>query len=102
MITTVDGLRCGQLVKSIAGRDVGQFYLIIKMLDDRTIAVTDGKKHPMTKPKKKNLKHVLIGMFVATEIEEAVEKERYINDTQVLAAIHRLKNQLEEGDRLHG
>lgn len=102
MITTVDGLRYGQLVRSMAGRDRNDYYLILGLVSERFILVADGKKHPIAKPKKKNLKHVKILMLVAKEIEEMLLKGESILDSQVSSAINRLKNELEEGDRFHG
>ena len=102
MITTVEGLRYGQLVFSTSGRDCNQFYLIIRMIDDRFIEVADGSKHPIAKAKKKNVKHVKVQMLIAKEIEDKLLKGESIGDIQVNEAIKRLKNELEEGERFDG
>jgi ribosomal protein L14E/L6E/L27E len=102
MITTVDGLRHGQLVRSIRGRDRNQYYLIAGMVGDRFIKVVNGKNHPLSKPKKKNLKHVKVMMLVAKEIEDAMLKEDLLTDAEIVAGIRRLGKDLEEGDRLNG
>lgn len=102
MIETVDGLRHGQLVVSTAGRDKNVFYLIWNTIGEKYIEVVDGEKHPIAKPKKKNLKHIMITMLVAREIEELVLSGQSIKDFQIAAAIRRKKNELEEGDRFHG
>ena len=102
MITTVDGLRYGQLVRSIAGRDCNQYYIILGLISDRFIEVADGVKHSVAKVKKKNLKHVNIKMLIAKEIEEMILRGESVVDTQVNAAVKRLKNELEEGDRFDG
>ncbi|HOP73571.1 MAG TPA: KOW domain-containing RNA-binding protein [Bacillota bacterium] len=102
MIFTVDGLRYGQLVRSIAGRDQGTYYLIWKTIGEKFIEVVDGVKHPVSKPKKKNIKHVRVTMVVATEIEEAVLSGKEVKDGQIATAIQKRLNELEEGDRFHG
>ncbi len=102
MITTVDGLRYGQLVRSIAGRDQNNLYLILSLINDRFIEVADGVKHRVANPKKKNLKHVRVKMLVAKDIEEIILRGESVLDSQVSTAIQRLKNELEEGDRLNG
>jgi ribosomal protein L14E/L6E/L27E len=102
MITTADGLRYGQLVISIAGRDNHQYYLIVEIMNDYFIGVADGVKHRVAKVKKKNLKHVKIQMLIAKEIEEMILKGESITDSQVNAAIKRLKNELEERERFDG
>ena len=102
MITTVDGLRYGQLVRSIAGRDCNQYYIILGLMNDRFIEVADGVTHSVAKVKKKNLKHVKVQMVIAKEIEEMILKGDSVVDAQVNAAVKRLKNELVEGERFDG
>ncbi len=99
MITTVDGLRHGQLVRSIRGRDRNQYYLIAEMVGDKFIRAVNGKNHPLSKPKKKNLKHVKVIMLVAKEIEEAMLRGDLLKDAEIVAGIRGLEKDLEEGDR---
>lgn len=102
MIDTVDGLRYGQLVSATAGHDQGCFYLIWDLVGEHYIEVVDGGKHPVARPKRKNLKHVKVSMVVATEIEELILKGQTVKDFQIAAAIRSKKNELEEGDRFNG
>ena len=102
MITTVDGLRYGQIVKSIKGRDCHQYYLIVGLIGDKYLSLTDGVKHPITKPKKKNIKHVKISMSVDKDFEERLLRGEPLTNSQIKTAIERLKNQHEEGGRFHG
>jgi large subunit ribosomal protein L14e len=102
MIDTVDGLRHGQLVRSTAGRDQGCLYLIWDLVGDRFIEVVDGNKHSITRPKRKNLRHVKVLMLVAAEIEEQILTGQTLKDYQIAAAIRSKKNELEEGDRFNG
>lgn len=99
---TVDGLRPGQMVRSIAGRDIDQYYLIVDLADERSIMVVDGVHHRLKKPKKKNLKHVKITMLVAKNVEKALLNKETMTDLVIVAAIRKLKNELEEGERLNG
>jgi large subunit ribosomal protein L14e len=102
MIDTVDGLRHGQLVRSTAGRDQGCLYLIWDLVGDRFIEVVDGNKRSITRPKRKNLRHVKVLMLVAAEIEEQILTGQTLKDYQIAAAIRSKKNELEEGDRFNG
>ena len=102
MITTVDGLRHGQLVRSIQGRDRNDYYLIAGMVGDRFIKAVNGKNHPWAKPKSKNLKHVKVTMLVAKDIEKSLVNGESIRDTEIVSTIKRLSKELEEGDRLDG
>jgi len=51
-------LQVGQLVVSCQGRDAGRFYLVIEILDDGFVKVSDGSKRPLSKPKIKNIRHL--------------------------------------------
>ena len=97
MLTTVDGLRHGQLVRSIAGRDANHYYLIFDLEGDKYLMLVDGLHHRVVNPKKKNIKHVKVLMLVNKEIEELVFKGEIISDFEVIQAINKMKNELEEG-----
>ena len=46
----------GQLVKSKAGRDKGEYFLIYDIVDDKNVLIVDGKIRRHEKPKlKKNI-----------------------------------------------
>lgn len=102
MLTTVDGLRYGQLVKSIAGRDQSQYYLIFGLVGEKYLLLVDGLYHRVSKPKKKNIKHVQVRMLVDKAIEEQLVRSEAVTDSDIMMAIRRMKNELEEGDRFHG
>jgi large subunit ribosomal protein L14e len=102
MITTVDGLRPGQYVKSLAGRDRNHYYLIMGLIGEKFLWVSDGHYHPRSKPKKKNIKHLQITMMVDKKIEEAILRGEAVTDSDIIKAIRRMKNELEEGERFHG
>ncbi len=98
MITTVEGLRYGQLVRSIAGRDCGEYYLIVGFEGEKYLLITNGTNHPLKAPKRKNVKHLKITMLVAKEIEESYLQEREVLNKLIKEKITKLKNDLEEGD----
>jgi hypothetical protein len=97
MITTVDGLRYGQLIKSIAGRDCHQYYLIIALVGDKYLYLVDGLHHGTTNPKKKNIKHVKVLMLVDKDIEELVLQGAIVSDSEIIKTLRKMKNELEEG-----
>ncbi len=51
-------LKPGQLVRSLAGRDKGKHYLVLKELDDKYVLLVDGRRRSVTRPKKKNKVHL--------------------------------------------
>ena len=62
----------GQFVLSIAGRDKGRMYVVIRVLDDNYVLVTDGKTRKIDKPKKKKIKHIKLLDGKAAEIADIV------------------------------
>ena len=46
-------IKCGMIVKSVAGHDKDRFYLIVKIQGNK-IYISDGKKRLLEKPKLKN------------------------------------------------
>lgn len=51
-------LKPGQLVRSIAGRDKGYHYLVLRELDHRYVLLVNGRSRPLSRPKKKNKAHL--------------------------------------------
>ena len=47
----------GRIVRSCAGRDKGNFLVVIRA-DESFVYVADGKERKLASPKKKSLKHV--------------------------------------------
>ena len=47
----------GALVRSLAGRDSGEYYLVVDSLEPPYVLVVNGLNRPLKSPKKKNLRH---------------------------------------------
>lgn len=57
----------GMVVKSMAGRDSGGYFVATEVSDDR-ILIADGGERPLERPKKKNPKHISpTGMRIDTD-----------------------------------
>ena len=57
-------MKTGRVVKSKAGKDKGQFY-IIEYIKDGRVYVSDGKLRKLNNPKPKNPKHLAVTSTVA-------------------------------------
>lgn len=53
-------IKVGQIVKSIAGRDVGKNFLVFKVIDEEYLYLVDGSLRKLDNPKKKKIKHLMI------------------------------------------
>ncbi|MEW5783724.1 MAG: KOW domain-containing RNA-binding protein [Bacillota bacterium] len=87
----MDQLKPGQLVRSLAGRDKGEHYLVIAVADPGRVLVVDGRRRTMARPKKKNTAH-LQRYERRVEIEELIHA-RKLTDSQVIRYIKELAPQ---------
>ncbi len=86
----VEDLQVGQLVRSRAGRDRGNYYLIYDVLDEAFVRVIDGEKKRLTNPKKKNIKHLeVLPVPVAVLADKLRDGER-VTDEEVNKIIRSL------------
>jgi ribosomal protein L14E/L6E/L27E len=60
----------GQLVVSAAGRDKGRYYVVMQIVDDTTVTVADGTYRPVSKPKKKNIRHLMMTRMINKSLNE--------------------------------
>ena len=51
-------LEKGQLVRSIAGHDKGEYFLVYQIIDDNFVLIVNGKTRKLEKPKLKKIKHL--------------------------------------------
>ena len=48
----------GSVVIAKAGRDKGRAFAVIEVLSDREVLISDGKRRPIERPKRKNVIHL--------------------------------------------
>ena len=85
-------LSVGQLVRSIAGRDKGQLYLVLQ-IERNLLLLVDGRKRNMENPKRKNRQHVQAVGKVAADFANQLKAGRPPSDGQVRAALLGLEQQ---------
>lgn len=51
-------LAIGQIVVSRAGRDAGKRFVVVKVIDDSFVEISDGDLRKIEKPKRKRIKHL--------------------------------------------
>jgi ribosomal protein L14E/L6E/L27E len=50
----------GMIVTSRAGRDAGDRYVVVGVVEGDTVLVADGRKRAVDRPKRKNIKHLVV------------------------------------------
>lgn len=74
-------LAIGQIVKSKAGRDKGDIFIVYDIIDENYVLVVDGKTRKISKPKKKKLMHL---QRYNTVINDFIKMKEEINFNDAL------------------
>lgn len=77
----------GTVVRSQAGRDKGEFFVIIAAEDDEYLRLADGKKRKVEKPKKKKRKHIRYTDICLEDIRTKLEKHDKITNAELRKAL---------------
>ncbi|WP_066159619.1 KOW domain-containing RNA-binding protein [Halalkalibacter krulwichiae] len=92
----------GQIVQCTKGRDQGQYFVIIELIDDRFVRIADGDKRKIDRAKKKNMNHLELVDYIAEEVKSSfIETGRVTNGKLRYAITNFLEkhsNLLKEGD----
>ena len=86
----------GDLVKSMAGRDDGQIFLVVKV-DGKYAYVVNGKTRKVQSLKKKNVKHLeKFSNASIIELAEKIERGLLVGNKTVYLAIRSEKEKIQE------
>ncbi len=84
--------KVGDLVISVAGRDMGQVYLVTEILDQNYVHVCEGKNKPIEKPKKKKIKHILSVGQNDGDFEQIVSKKDVDTNSYIKKILKNFEN----------
>lgn len=79
----------GALVHSLAGRDTGEHYLVVGIVEPNIVLVANGVNRPLQSPKKKNLRHLHVHKSSFAELAEKIRK-RQARDEEIARAIREM------------
>ncbi len=85
----------GQLVLSLAGRDAGRHFLVLK-LDGQRVVVADGELRKVARPKCKNRRHLYPYHVVDEDAVRRLDGGEPLRDAEIKAILVGL---LEKGGR---
>lgn len=71
------------LVQSSQGRDQGKFYMVVSIDTNGFALVTDGAKRPLSRPKRKNPKHLLAWGPLNSSVGERLRAGGKVTDAQI-------------------
>lgn len=91
----------GALVHSLAGRDSGEYYLVVGSVEPHHVLVVNGLNRPLKSPKKKNLRHLQIQRIAPTELVDRI-KQRKVRDEEIARAIRGMVCEDQPGGEREG
>lgn len=80
----------GDIVKSTAGRDKGNLYIVQQIVDKDFALLVDGKTKLLSKPKKKRLKHLCKTFAFSKVLADKFAAQTKVFDPEVFSAIKKL------------
>lgn len=86
----------GRFAWSRAGRDKGNLFIIIDVVDDNHVLIADGMIRKLNNLKKKKIKHLNITNKVDEQISRTVLMKRKLLDSDLQQAVLRYKNELTD------
>lgn len=89
----MDGL--GMLATSKSGRDRSKTYVIIGEAEPGFVLVVDGRVRKLDRPKKKNLRHLVVHHVTDPELMARLASGEPVTDELIRRALKRLENTVE-------
>lgn len=73
----------GQVVRSKAGRDKGKRFIVLDLIEDKYVFISDGSLRKVKKPKKKKLKHIELTEVIIYDISEKIMNNVKLEDAEI-------------------
>lgn len=86
-------LTLGQVVYSKAGRDKGKKFIVVDIIDELYVMISDGDLRRIESAKRKKLKHIQITGEVILPLKEKLEKKVRVSNSEIRKALEITKNE---------
>ena len=85
----------GQIVSSIAGRDNGRHYIVVKVDSPDEVWVADGKYRTLERPKRKKAKHLQKQNVIIHDLNEKLTQGEKVYDSALREVLKRFMRSTE-------
>lgn len=89
------GFSIGQVVRSRAGRDQQQLFIVVGIVDHEYVLIADGRLRKVQKPKKKKVKHLTKLNAFSHEIKNRIQNHIEVDNAFVYRELERLVGSLD-------
>ena len=90
---TLEALKIGQVVRSTQGRDAGRLFVVVGVVDQNHVLLSDGALRRIDKPKKKKVKHLIPMRECISSLGEKLEGGQKVFDSEIRKALAPLRDQ---------
>lgn len=80
----------GQIVRSKVGRDSDRYFVVVGVLNNDYVLVSDGDLRKIDKPKKKKIKHVVAQNIIVQELRSKIETGLKISNNEIKNSLRQL------------
>jgi len=90
------GVRPGAIVRSLAGRDQGTSYVVLRRVDERRVAISNGRQRSADRPKVKNRRHLEVLGWAEDHLSLRLERGDRVSDVEIMKALETLFSRIAE------
>lgn len=73
----------GKVVHSKSGRDRNRYFIIVGILNEDYVYISDGDLRKIEKPKKKKIKHLIFTDIIAQDIKELIASDKPVSNSKI-------------------
>lgn len=85
------GIGPGAVVRSLAGRDAGSRYVVLRQIDEHRVTVCNGSQRPVDSPKHKNRRHLEVLGWVEPALALRLQRGNRVSDNEIIAELDHWK-----------
>ncbi|HEY8893042.1 MAG TPA: KOW domain-containing RNA-binding protein [Clostridium sp.] len=82
----------GKVVHSKAGRDMHRDFIVVGILNDEYVYISDGELRKIEKPKKKKVRHLDFTETVAEEIRDIILSNNLVTNSKIKIFLQSAEN----------
>ncbi|HAE62964.1 MAG TPA: hypothetical protein DCG38_11635 [Eubacteriaceae bacterium] len=94
-----ENLKLGQVVRSIAGRDKGNFMVVFRTDEPEFASIADGDLRRIEKGKRKKIKHLAKTNYVVEDINKKLTKGLKVTNAEIRRGLDRYKKDCLIGEQ---
>ncbi len=86
----------GDVVLSAAGRDKGKYFVVVEVIDEQYVRISDGSLRPQEHAKLKKVKHLKPNGDVLEKIRDKLLAGKQVYDAEIRSALRPYNDTMKE------